>query len=166
MYVSNYNLNEEWKPVYRHDMRWRELFGDDELTELEISSFGRLRKGNEIIQPDLNLGGYYEVEIDGMKRTVHRLVAEAFLWDTVRKRSRRENVHHINECKRDNRASNLMFCSKAQHSNLHMKQSAERKIAKLQNKSALKNEDVVELRLAKECLEYSMQKLKRLEQYN
>lgn len=164
---------EEWKPVFKHDNRWRELFGEDEKTEFEVSSFGRLRKGNYLIQPQLDISGYYGGYIEGLYRSVHRLVAEAFLWNSVRKHSRRENVHHINENKQDNRVSNLMFCSKAQHGMLHLKQSAERNIVKLQKK--LESNRIlpktrrlaeIEMLIQQESLEYSLKRLQVLAKFD
>lgn len=114
---------EEWKPI--------ENFEDS----YEVSNFGRIRsltrtirywnkKANKIVEknikgkilsPRKNNRGYYDINLKqhGTKtyRTIHRLVAEAFL----EKDESRNEVNHINGIKTDNRAENLEWCTRIEN---------------------------------------------------
>ena len=59
--------------------------------------------------------GYQYVNIAGCNRSIHRLVAMAFLPDY----SEEKQVHHINENKADNRLENLKVMEMAEHQKLH-----------------------------------------------
>jgi hypothetical protein len=60
---------------------------------------------------------YRNTKIDGRSLQVHRLVAEAIL---CRPLSASEEVHHVNECRSDNRPANLwVFPSMSAHAAFH-----------------------------------------------
>lgn len=83
---------------------WREVIFDPRY---EVSSLGRVRKGDKILKQNREREGYMRVSIGGKHKRVHRLVAEAFL---ERKHSD-DVVNHINGRKDDNRLTNLEYCT-------------------------------------------------------
>lgn len=92
-------------------MVWRKILGFDSYS---VSDGGEVRndKTGELKAPTLNNGnGYLYVDLyRGNKRTkksVHRLVAEAFLDNPEGKRT----VDHINGCRTDNSAGNLRWAT-------------------------------------------------------
>lgn len=105
---------EEWKPVVGYEGLY------------EVSSLGRvrsldryvknnysywLRKG-KVLSPEKNKDGYLLVSLccNGKRylRTVHRLVAEAFIPNP----DNLPEVNHINEDKSNNRVENLEWCTR------------------------------------------------------
>lgn len=65
-----------------------------------------------------NTSGYILVTNDGKQQYEHRVVVEKYLG---RKLRRDEEVHHINEDKKDNRIENLQVLLKKEHISLHAK---------------------------------------------
>ena len=94
---------ETWKPLYDH---------------YEVSNMGKVRNkdnGREISTKKADFTGYCRITIKNGERyttrTVHRVVAEAFL----ERPEGGTEVHHKNGDKTDNRAENLEWVNKADH---------------------------------------------------
>ena len=79
---------------------WKEITG----TDAEVSSQGRVRIGDAIIEPQTDSEGYKRLTFSYKRRDrVHRLVARAFVPNPEGK----PMVNHKNGNKGDNRAENL-----------------------------------------------------------
>lgn len=107
-------MNETWRPV--ND--FPELF--------EISDMGNVRKAIDRTPLKVTVDkitGYSKISfyVKGKiyTRTIHRLVAEVFIENPDKK----PQVHHINENKQDNRASNLMWVTPMEHGRLRSEES-------------------------------------------
>lgn len=89
---------------------WKDIEGYENL--YRVSNKGRVYgiKRNNILKPGV-VWGYEQVVLckNGVckQMKVHRLVASAF----CNKRENADQVNHINENKRDNRAENLEWCT-------------------------------------------------------
>lgn len=81
---------------------WRSING----TKYEVSSLGRLRRGEKILSGWLEKSGYRRVDINGHKYYFHILVCNAFN-QTTYPAGTKTVVHHKNGVKTDNRACNL-----------------------------------------------------------
>ena len=96
-------MKEEWKKI--------EHFGN----EYEVSNLGNICKyegeRRKVITPHKDRCGYLRVSIDGRTYAVHRLVAEAFIQNPYGY----QIVHHIDENKRNNVSSNLLWCTYQQN---------------------------------------------------
>ena len=85
-------MKEEWKQV--------------ELdTRYEVSTYGRVRRGERILK-GVNQNGYRAVDIGGKRLKIHRLVAMAFL-DLTPTSPRNIVVMHLDDDKTNNLLSNL-----------------------------------------------------------
>ena len=104
--------NEIWKTINDFDGLY------------EVSNFGRVKSLQQfhgtterILKPFLNKWGYYRVSLRKSnkyyKKSVHRLVAEAFLPNP----NNLPEVNHINEVKTDNRVENLCWVSSKENCN-------------------------------------------------
>lgn len=82
-----------------------------------IKSLNYRKTGKDgVLTPTKNKKGHLMVYLsDNRGRTIHRLVALAFLENPLKK----TQVHHINKIKTDNRPENLMWVTPTEHAALH-----------------------------------------------
>ena len=90
--------------VYREFLVKRRVKGKD---------FTYMQKIYPSIRSVCNTHGYLSVKIKGDSKRVHRLVAEAFIPNPYCK----SEVNHIDEDKKNNKASNLNWCTPKENSN-------------------------------------------------
>ncbi len=106
------------------DELWKDV--DNTSGRYQISSAGRLRKVDNgtyrLVNPHLDTYGYQYVTIkfDNIKKSkhvaIHRLVAKAFINNPYNL----PIVHHIDENKLNNVASNLFWCTYAQNNSFRL----------------------------------------------
>lgn len=120
---------EEWRPVPGYP-------------GYHVSSLGRVRSSRKILKV-LDCGhGYMSVHLGRHnKRYVHRLVAETFLVNP----DNLPIVNHLNSDRRDNRASNLEWCTYQQNSD-HASRSGRFPVGDRHHGSRLSREQVREIR--------------------
>jgi hypothetical protein len=96
----------------------------------EVSSFGRVRRAatGRILKQSPNMDGYLHVSLHQHTTYIHRLVAKAFVPNTVGPDA---EVHHQDDCQTHNHASNLKWMTKAEHDALHVVCGADHALAKL-----------------------------------
>lgn len=102
-------MNEEWKDIEGYEGLY------------QVSNLGRVRslwfEKERILKLYKNVKGYYCISLckNGIhqNRSVHRLVAEAFIPNTDNKPS----IDHINTIKNDNRVENLRWVTNKENSN-------------------------------------------------
>lgn len=101
-------MNEIWKPIVGFEGRY------------EVSNFGNVASlkfargsNRRILKQSTNTWGYSQVTLskdrDKTNRTVHRLVAEAFIDNP----NNLPQINHIDENKHNNRVDNLEWCDSA-----------------------------------------------------
>lgn len=80
--------------------------------EYSISNYGKVKnnKTEKVLNPRLNSKGYLRVRLFGKEVFVHRMVAECFLPPSTK-----EFINHINGNKKDNRLSNLEYCTASEN---------------------------------------------------
>ena len=114
--------NEIWKPIYIKNMK----------TNYEVSNHGRIKnKKGKIIKFQLNKHGYLRVQLvindKRYRRSVHRLVAKAFIENKLNK----PEVNHKDGNKLNNNVYNLEWVTRSENmkhayeNNLHKIQSGE-----------------------------------------
>lgn len=94
--------------------QWRDIDGYDGM--YQVSDLGRVRSHKygktRVLRPYKDGNGYFTVDLhqNRQRKTarVHRLVAHAFIPNTD---SSKTIINHRNECKSDNRAVNLEWCT-------------------------------------------------------
>jgi len=97
---------EIWKPIKGYEDRY------------EVSSHGRIRSYNKktqthLIMKPFNHKGYYRIDLRGKSPRVHRMVADAFILNPLKK----PEVNHLNGIKTDNRIENLEWCTRQENQN-------------------------------------------------
>lgn len=123
--------NEQWRDIEGYDG----MYQVSDLGRVRSLKFGKVR----VLRPGKHRQGYLQVALcqDGKQKSVyvHRLVAQAFIENDDESKT---DINHINECKSDDRAVNLEWCT-ASYNNAYndlywkRKGSVRRKIAKLYN---------------------------------
>lgn len=101
---------------------WKDLDIESKKYTYQVSNLGRVRRiwvtkdyeiNTRLLPQYKNENGYLLVSINNKKYRVHRLVAEQFLESIEGK----NQVGHLNDCKVDNRASNLYYCNNKENMN-------------------------------------------------
>lgn len=95
--------------------QWRDIYGYDGM--YQVSDLGRVRSRYsgewKLIRTNKDKYGYLQVSLcKGGKHKrfyVHRLVAQAFIENDD---SGKNEVNHIDECKQNNRVSNIEWCDR------------------------------------------------------
>lgn len=96
--------------------QWRDIDGYDGM--YQVSDLGRVRSKKygdwRVLRHGKNNNGYLQVGLwkDGKEKhsLVHRLVAQAFIGND---NSGKNEINHIDECKQNNRVSNLEYCDRS-----------------------------------------------------
>lgn len=92
--------------------QWRKIKGYENY---EVSSLGRIRKGDKFYQPINNGYNYLSVGLrkDGIKKRyyIHRLVADAFIDNFENKKE----VNHIDGIRINNQLSNLEWVTRSEN---------------------------------------------------
>ena len=100
---------EDWKDIIGYEGRYQasNLGNIRSLDRYVNHNYGgkRLVKGR-VLKPIKQNNGYLSVWIEGKTKSIHRLVAFAFLEDKTKKY---ELVEHLNHDKEDNNINNLMW---------------------------------------------------------
>ena len=101
--------------------QWRDIDGYDGMYQVSDLGSVRSRKSGEwrlLKQQKDNKGGYLRVNLhrDGKLKhfLVHRLVAQAFIPNDDETKTQ---INHINECKSENRVSNIEWCTASYNMN-------------------------------------------------
>lgn len=93
---------------------WRDVDGYDGM--YQVSDLGRVRSLKfgkvRVLRPNKNKDGYLQVALckDGKQKSfyVHRLVANAFISNDDKYKTQ---INHRDECKQNNKVSNLEYCT-------------------------------------------------------
>lgn len=115
---------------------WRDVDGYDGM--YQVSDLGRVRSKKygywRVMRPETNMKGYLRLGLskDNKKRcfSVHRLVAQAFIHNDDETKTQ---INHIDECKQNNRVSNLEYCTaqyNLTYNDLHYRRKTKRSKAK------------------------------------
>ena len=107
-------MNNEFTDIELANEQWRDIDGYDGM--YQVSDLGRVRSKKygkvRVLRPVKDGKGYLRVGLwkeNKVKRLlVHRIVASAFIPNTD---SSKTQINHINECKSENKVSNLEYCT-------------------------------------------------------
>ena len=98
--------NEKWKDIDGYEG----MYQVSDLGRVRSLKYGKVR----VLRPGKNHKGYLQVSLckDGKQESfyVHRLVAEAFVHNN---NIFNTEVNHIDECKQNNKVSNLEYCDRS-----------------------------------------------------
>lgn len=105
----------EYTDIELKNEQWRDIDGYDGA--YQVSDLGRVRshKSGEwkVMKPSKTGSGYLKVCLYKYRKQktilVHRLVAQAFIPNDD---DAKNKINHINECKSDNRVSNIEYCDR------------------------------------------------------
>lgn len=135
---------------------WKDIVGYENI--YQISNFSRVKSlsrtrvngrskcltKEKILSQSLSNSDYLHVELLGKNKTIHRLVAIAFIPNTENK----PQVNHINGIKRDNRVDNLEWCTVSENA-IHSSKNRLSKTGEKHWKSKLTEIEVLEIRKSK-----------------
>ena len=150
--------------------QWRDIKGYEGM--YQVSDLGRVRSKKygywRVLKSGKNPNGYLKIVLfkDGDRKQsyVHRLVADAFIENTDESKT---IINHINECKSDNRVSNIEYCTPQYNTNYNdvqfrKKNSVRRKIEKLYDpKLSTKQNIEVFMENGIECCRETVRQLRR-----
>lgn len=94
-------------------MKWRDVKGAESLYAVSDEGDVFSKSTQRVMKQYKNNSGYMCVHIKGKAKTVHRLVAEAFL--PIPEPGKMLEVNHINYDKTDNRIANLEWLTHAEN---------------------------------------------------
>ena len=104
----------EYTDIELKNEKWKDIFGYDGM--YQVSDLGRVRSLKfgrvKVLRPGKNKWGYLQVLLSKGGKCknykVHRLVASAFIPNSDENKTQ---INHIDECKQNNRVSNLEYCT-------------------------------------------------------
>lgn len=110
----------EYTDIELKNEKWKDIFGYDGM--YQVSDLGRVRslkfRKTRVMKGTKDKGGYLKVFLskNGKRHNicVHRLVAYAFIPNSDKTKN---EVNHIDECKQNNRVSNLEWCDRKYNMN-------------------------------------------------
>lgn len=114
--------NELWKPVVGYEGYYEASSGGRirSLDRIVVRSVGNFHREGALLNPSLNAYGYLRVALSvggvGRTRTVHSLIAQAFLPNPpgeVSAKSDGWSINHIDGIKTNNRVENLEYVTKS-----------------------------------------------------
>lgn len=163
----------EYTDIELKNEKWKDIFGYDGM--YQVSSLGRVRSKKygywKVLGQRNTNWGYLQVALckeNKVKRfSVHRLVAQAFIPNDDNSKTQ---INHIDECKQNNRVSNLEYCTASYnmtYNDIHHRRWINRndykqdKIAKLYDPNLTYTENIEIFRAhGVECCKSTLQRLR------